>query len=139
MPCGTTAALRRHRRRGERPCEACLEAGRVATREAREVAHRAWLERFHARLAAMPRDTGPLDVAADTRENWRLVCEAMDAAPAESMPGLSRQREALVDKLVRLERDDQAPAKRLLAELEARREQRRAEAARRAVDQGERS
>ena len=25
-PCGTPAANRRHRRRGERPCEACREA-----------------------------------------------------------------------------------------------------------------
>jgi hypothetical protein len=27
-PCGTTAALRRHKRRGEPPCEACLQADR---------------------------------------------------------------------------------------------------------------
>ena len=137
MPCGTTAALRRHRRRGERPCEACLEAGRLAVREARQAAQRAWLERFHARLAAEPVITGPLDEVADTRENWRLVCAAMDEAPAEAMPGLSRRREVLVDRLVTLQRARQSPSRQLLAELEARREQRRVEAARRAVDHSE--
>lgn len=29
-PCGTRAAYRRHLRRSERPCPACLEAERVA-------------------------------------------------------------------------------------------------------------
>lgn len=28
-PCGTTAAYQRHRRKGERPCDACLEAMRL--------------------------------------------------------------------------------------------------------------
>ncbi len=30
LPCGTVAAARRHRRNGERVCERCLEAQRVA-------------------------------------------------------------------------------------------------------------
>lgn len=32
MPHGTRAAYRRHRRRGEMPCQACVEAARVYSR-----------------------------------------------------------------------------------------------------------
>lgn len=34
--CGTEAGARRHYRAGEKPCQACLTASRVATRERRE-------------------------------------------------------------------------------------------------------
>ena len=32
-PCGTRAAAARHRRNGEEPCDACLEAERTYNRE----------------------------------------------------------------------------------------------------------
>jgi hypothetical protein len=37
-PCGTKAAARRHQRRGERPCEPCLEAQRGGPRQPARVA-----------------------------------------------------------------------------------------------------
>ena len=33
-PCGTRSAYDRHRRRGEKPCDACVEANRLTFREA---------------------------------------------------------------------------------------------------------
>jgi hypothetical protein len=34
-PCGTTAALQRHLRHGEKPCEACARAGRERSADRR--------------------------------------------------------------------------------------------------------
>lgn len=48
-PCGTLAACRRHYRHGEKPCEACKAADRLAHRER-------WAARA-AKIRAASRDT----------------------------------------------------------------------------------
>lgn len=104
-PCGTFAAYTRHKKAGEDPCDACMQAMRDQKNE-RVVAKRR--AAGVARLALVP-DVEP-DVLPDRLEVARDSLGIVEAAlkspdtPGGSIAGLTRRREELVEKVLALSR-----------------------------------
>lgn len=94
-PCGTTAAARRHRRRGEPVCDACRTAERKQ-RAARDLSN-----------ARMVLDDLPetIDPRAELRFLYGKVRKALNAAEPKEVATLVKQGEALLEHLTRLDTD----------------------------------
>lgn len=101
-PCGTSAAYRRHLRKDEEPCDACLAAIRLEKKESKSTARKEQAER---RLAAVPEvevtNPDPLEVA---RSNLAIIEATLfsDSVSASAIKGLTERREQLVDKILEL-------------------------------------
>lgn len=139
-PCGTHAAYKRHRRRGEEPCQECREAARDYTRKRREGD-----STLHAAVARMAEQAGTdsqtvsqlvaygqtAEVAVPTFEDpleaarWRLrrVRAAMLVAPPRDVAPLARAEADAVAEIAQLtgKRTSQPSALDQLAEKRARR------------------
>lgn len=118
-PCGTTAAYRRHLRKGEKPCGACRDANAAAKRahviEARqEVAE---VVRLSIAEASAPEVLDELD---RLRWNLKIVESTMAAGVPSGLAALSKQHADLVKAIVRLE-SAASPEVSKLDELAARR------------------
>ena len=104
-PCGTPAAYRRHKRRGEDACEACKAAVReqqaVSATTRKRSSGEARLELL-APLAEEPEPVpDPLEVA---RDNLAIVEATLRAplTPGGSIANLTKRREELVDRIRKL-------------------------------------
>jgi hypothetical protein len=117
MPCGTAAAYKRHLRRGEQPCEACLQAaaddkrwrraGTVVTRQDRNSL--ALGRAIAARLAADPgaviakgkhnlarmRAADPLGHASELLGAWESLLAGPPAAVARVLTSLDPRSDQL--------------------------------------------
>lgn len=99
--CGTDAAYRRHLREGERACDACREAHRVATARYR-VDPASGKDRGDPNPVAAPKPppqlAEPGDVSrrvSDLRGQREALIVAIEDADARSLPGLSRELRAV--------------------------------------------
>lgn len=95
-PCGTPAAARRHRRRGESTCEACRDAENSSRTAA--IAARASQAAEEAARAA-ERLPELLDAATELRLLYGHVRAALAAAAPADVPALARQGAALLERL----------------------------------------
>lgn len=108
QPCGTWAAYKRHKRRGEEPCEACRQAAREQRRGQRDSDR----EKASAPRLSMvpPVEVGvvaddpvpdPLEVA---RDNLVIVEATLRSpmTPGGSIANLTKRREELVDRIRKL-------------------------------------
>ena len=107
-PCGTPAAYRRHKRRGEEACGPCKEAVRVKEGSRKAESRTASAARA---LAVVPdvevTDPDPLEVA---RSNLEIVERALfrdDVSPS-AIARLTERREQLVEKIRKLNGSDKA-------------------------------
>lgn len=99
QPHGTEAGYRRHQRAKEPACGPCREAW--SARRVRQQVNAEQRKREEAPVVVEPAvRVSELD---ETRENLRLVVQAMDSAPASAVAALSRRREELFDRLRKLE------------------------------------
>lgn len=101
-PCGTPAAYRRHRRRGEEACDACKESVRVQ-QSASKATQKKSAGEARLKLVEPPTEQAPdpLEVA---RQDFATVTAALESpmTPGGSIAGLSRRREELVDRIRKL-------------------------------------
>lgn len=105
-PCGTLAAYRRHLRNDEKPCTPCVQANRDAKRVQRDGA----------------RKLRSVQVGGDVlREGFRLAdltARAPEApAKASAMADLEMARDALVDAIDEVRREDPTRLGPLVREL----------------------
>ena len=108
QPCGTWAAYKRHKRKGEEPCDACRQAAREQRRGQRDSDR----EKASAPRLSMvpPVEVGvvvddpvpdPLEVA---RDNLVIVEATLRSpmTPGGSIANLTKRREELVDRIRKL-------------------------------------
>lgn len=101
---GTNYGYQRHRRARENACPECLEAHRVYRNGLTAKAAAAVAAGYGEALDDELPVEEPLNVLADHRENLRTIRAAMRAqTSARVLPGLSRQRDALVAVIVAAE------------------------------------
>ncbi|GAB6857331.1 hypothetical protein [Microbacterium xylanilyticum] len=126
-PCGTPAAYRRHRRRGEPVDDACA----AAAREQKNSRVRAKREETAAVVALAvdeaPAEDAPIDELAEARDTLRMVTAAMKAG-APGLASLAKQRMELVALIRKLE-GAARPKESKLDELARRRAERLAASA----------
>ncbi|OZB87552.1 MAG: hypothetical protein B7X41_12710 [Microbacterium sp. 14-71-5] len=126
-PCGTPAAYRRHRRRGEPVDDACA----AAAREQKNSRVRGKREKVAAVVAIAvteaPADDAPIDELAEARDTLRMVTAAMKAG-APGLASLAKQRMELVAQIRKLE-GAARPKESKLDELARRRAERLAASA----------
>lgn len=95
-PCGTTAAARRHRRRGETACEACREAENTARRAAEAAAEARALEEAVRAAERLPEH---LSITDELRGLYAHVRRALADAAPEDVSALTRQGAELLEKI----------------------------------------
>ena len=123
-PCGTPAAYRRHKRRGEPVDDACAQAGRdqknARVEAGREMSGAAFAEAYSA-SAPIVDDVDPLSEALD---NLRIIREALKSGPPHNtIASLSKRRDELVDRIQAIKAAQ--PEVSVLDELTRKREARR--------------
>lgn len=107
-PCGTHAAYQRHRKRGESPCTACKDAEAAYVRERAKAKRQSSGESRLAAVQDLPALPDPPEAAPDplatARDSLVLVEAALRSpmTPASSVASLTRRREELVDRIVKL-------------------------------------
>lgn len=100
-PCGTYAAYRRHIRRGEPVDGACAQASRDQYAERADMARAESARVVRLAIANEP----PVEFEselAETLENLEIVRTVMEDAPPTAIASLSRRREDLVRRAVKL-------------------------------------
>ena len=102
QPCGTPAAYRRHRRRGEAVDDACARAARNQKNERVSSKRDATAAVVQLAIAAAPPVSEDIDPLAEARESLRMVKAAMEAG-APGTAALSKQHMELVSQIARLE------------------------------------
>lgn len=105
-PCGTPAAARRHRRKGEPLCEVCEQAVRDE-KNARKQAER---DASAAAVADAVTAADPLDevdALAEAMDNLRIVRAVLRSGdvPANAVATLTKRRDELVDRIRDLKND----------------------------------
>lgn len=99
-PHGTEAAYRRHKRRGEDPCEECRRFKREnsATRRAKE---RPVLEQ----VVEVVVEPDEVDALAEAVDSLRIVRAALHSgsAPMNTIASLTKRRDELVDRIKELQ------------------------------------
>lgn len=103
-PCGTAAAYRRHKRRGEKVDDACAAAARTQ-KNSRTSTTRDELAKVTRLKVAELRASGPqpIDPVAEARWDLQLLTARMEAGGGD-LAGLSRRRQELVAEIARLEK-----------------------------------
>lgn len=129
-PCGTAAAAKRHRRKGEPLDESCAQAERDEKNARMDALrdHAADAVREAVQAAPEIEDVDPLEEALD---NLRIVRAVLrdEGTPPNTIAALTKRRDELVDRVSRL-REAQKPAEvSRIDELTSRRRERRATAA----------
>lgn len=122
-PCGTSAAYRRHLRKGEEACAECLAAVAAekqerldGPRESRSVAALTAVVEFPA--ATPEKEFDPL---VDAKDNLRIVNAALQEAVPREVAALSRRRQELVALIADLGGKREVSLADQLAELRSRR------------------
>lgn len=104
-PCGTAAAYRRHKRRGEPVDDACAAAARDQKNQ-RVLSSRdrlAEVTRLKAAERTASPDSSPIDPVAEARWALQLVKSRMEAGGSD-IASLSRTHTELVAEIARLEK-----------------------------------
>lgn len=118
-PCGTSAAYRRHLRKGEEACADCKDA--VAwekqskldgPRDERKVA-------VLAPVASLPEPEESFDPLEDAKENLAIVKAALREAVPREVSALSKRRQELVALIAELEGDQGVSLAEQLAAIRA--------------------
>lgn len=122
-PCGTEAAYRRHKRRGEEPCEVCARWLREDRRAKRAVGT--------PKLGDVPSvpPASSVDPLEEALDSLRVIREVLrdGAAPANTLATLTRRRDELADRIVELrEAREQVKAVSAVDEITSRRRRRAA-------------
>jgi hypothetical protein len=126
-PCGTPAAYRRHKRKGEPVDEACAEAGRTQ-KNARKDAERASSGAAVALAAEAEPILDDVDPLTEALDNLRIIRAALGSAPPHNtVAALTKRRDELVDRIVEIKASK--PEVSVLDELTRQREARRAKTA----------
>lgn len=98
-PCGTPAAYRRHKRRGEPVDEACAEAGR-GQKNARKDVERAVSGAAVAEALAAELGSDELDPLEEARDNLRIIRAALRSNPPHNtVAALTKRRDEAVDRI----------------------------------------
>lgn len=98
-PCGTSAAARRHRRRGEPVCDECRTAEREATAHARAA------KRSEAReVAAQDAEQVPEDIdqLTELRFMWGRIKGALQRAEPKEVATLVKQGDVILERIGQL-------------------------------------
>ena len=103
QPCGTVAAARRHRRRGEELCEACRQAERDQKNNRVRAKQEASAEAVKKAVAQEPK-VEEVDALAEALDSLRIVRAVLrdGETPANAGAGLTRRRDELVDRIENL-------------------------------------
>ena len=127
-PCGTPAAARRHRRKGEPLCEVCEQAVRDEKNARKQAEREASAEAVAAAVdSAEPlEDVDPLEEAMDNLRIVRAVLRSGDV-PANAVATLTKRRDELVDRIRDLKNERPSEVS-VIDELTKRRRERVAEA-----------
>lgn len=126
-PCGTPAAYRRHRRRGEPVDDACAAAAREQKNSRTRAKRQETAAVVALAVAEAPADEAPIDELAEARDTLRMVTAAMKAG-APGLASLAKQRMELVAQIRKLE-GAARPKESKLDELARRRAERLAASA----------
>lgn len=126
-PCGTPAAYRRHRRRGEPVDDACAAAARDQKNSRSRAKREKTSEVVALAVAETPVDETPIDELAEARDTLRMITAAMKAG-APGLASLAKQRMELVAQIRKLE-GAARPKESKLDELARRRAERLAASA----------
>lgn len=119
QPCGTSAAYRRHLRRGEPACVDCKSA--VAKKKMDGLDGDREDRKLSVLTVAPPVDTETVDPLDDAQENLRMVRAAMGEAVPREVAALSKRRQELVELIVGLGGKKEASLADQLAEIRRRR------------------
>ena len=114
-PCGTSAAYRRHLRKGEEACAACKAA--VAW-EKQSKLDGPREERKVSALSAPP-VVESIDPLEDARENLQIVNAALKEAVPREVSQLSKRRQELVALIAELQGDQEVSLADQLAAIRA--------------------
>ena len=128
-PCGTAAAAKRHRRKGEPLDESCAQAERDEKNARMDALRDHAAEAVREAVRAAPEIEGidPLEEALDNLRIVRAVLRDEGTLP-NTIAALTKRRDELVDRVARL-REAQKPAEvSRIDELTNRRRERRAAA-----------
>lgn len=106
QPCGTVAAARRHQRDPGKygpMCDECQQAIRDE-KNGRKDAERAGSAADVAAAVAAEPAVGEVDALAEALDSLRIVRAVLrsDATPANTIAGLTKRRDELVDRVGRL-------------------------------------
>ena len=93
-PCGTTAAARRHRRRGEEVCDSC----RAAEKASRDDQARA--ARAKSRAESLP---DLLSQTVELRFMYAKIKGALEAAEPKEVATLVKQGDVILERIAQLE------------------------------------
>ncbi len=126
-PCGTTAAYRRHLRKGEHPCAACLAANAEAKKSKVDANRAGAAAVVKLAVAEAPSPPESVDELDRLRWNLRILEATMEAGVPTGMAALSKQHAELVARIVHLEGASK-PKESKLDELARRRAERLAAA-----------
>ena len=121
-PCGTPAAYRRHKKRGEDVDPACAQANRDHVGKYKKSKRESAAAVVKLAVSSEP-PVESVDEVEDLRENLRIVKAAMQDATPREVAALSKRRQEIVGEIARLSRRVEKSGG-LLDELAARREAR---------------
>lgn len=121
-PCGTPAAARRHRRKGEPLCEVCEQAVRDEKNARKQAERELSAEAVGKAVSAAPGvdDVDPLEEAMDNLRIVRAVLRSGDV-PASAVANLTKRRDELVDR-IRALKNEQPSEVSVIDELTSRRQ-----------------
>lgn len=121
-PCGTYRAYARHNRYGEDIDEACAQAARDQANGRTRMQSEVQEERLNEALDREPAvDPAKLAELEELLENLRIIRATMKVAPPNAIAGLSKRREEVTAKIVKLRDGDKKEKGSALDQLNARR------------------
>lgn len=121
-PCGTFRAYARHNRLGETIDEACAQAARDQSNGRTRMQSEVQEERLNDALDREPAvKSAELTELEEALENLRILRATMKVAPPNAIAGLSKRREELTAKIVKLRDGDKKEKGSALDQLNARR------------------
>lgn len=98
-PCGTLAAYRRHKRRGEPVCEACAAVNREDKNGRKDQERFASGSAVRSAVSAEP-DVDDVDALVEAKDNLRIVRAALRSDPPHNtIAALTKRRDELVDRI----------------------------------------
>lgn len=129
-PCGTFRAYYRHNKLGEPIDEACAQAARDQANGRNRMQKEEAEERLNDALDREPAvKSAELTELEEALENLRIIRATMKVAPPNAIAALSKRREEVTAKIIRLRDGDKQEKGSALDQLNARRAARQQSAA----------
>lgn len=104
-PCGTMAAYKRHKRKGEPVDEACAAACRKQKNDRMAAKREASADAVRDAVEAAPSvDANEVDALEEALDNLRIVRAVLrdEGTPANTVAALTKRRDELVDRIGKL-------------------------------------